>query len=186
MRLVSLFVLILIVAVGGCSHRPAYSDIDANRNSRNQNQNSEAQTGAPSAAYTPPASGSQPGPSPAEPEKIKMPSFMNQAGGIKDLPSYPRAIRVNIQFGPIQQTNVMTLFLHTRDSMEKVQAFYTQVIKDNQWTVSDKLLDPELSEWTLKKGENNDAKVQAKKDPKTGSLEISIVRAEKLGTPPPK
>ena len=35
----------------------------------------------------------------------------------------------------------MTLALHTSDSMEKIQAFYAQVIKEHQWTVTDKLLE---------------------------------------------
>ena len=73
----------------------------------------------------------------------------------------------------------MTLALHTSDPMEKVQAFYTQAIKEHQWIVTDKLLDPEVSEWTMKKDDNNNAKVQAKKDPKTNGIDIYIVRAQK-------
>ena len=182
--LFSCFALTLIVASGGCAHKPAYSDIDSNRTSRNQNQTSQAQTSAepPAATEAPQASVSQTGP--AQAETVKPPSFMNAAGAIKDLPSYPRAVRVNVQIGPVQQASVMTLLLHTRDSMEKVQAFYTQTIKENHWTVTDKLLDPELSEWTLNKDERNNAKVQVKKDPKTGSLDIAIVRAEKFAVPP--
>lgn len=184
--LVALIALVLIAAFAGCSHKPAYSEIDANRNSRNQNQNGQAQTAEqpPAATETPQASASQPGPEQGEPAKIARPSFMTEAGTIKDVPSYPRAVRRNVQIGPIQQAIVMTILLHTRDSMEKVQAFYTQAIKENHWTVTDKLLDPELSEWTLNKDERNNAKVQAKKDPATGSLDISIVRAEKFATPP--
>jgi hypothetical protein len=184
--LFSLFAPILIVASGGCSHKPAYSEIDANRTSRNQNQNSEAQTSSqpPASAEAPHASASQPGPAQAEPARPTMPSFMDAAGAIKDLPSYPRAIRVNVQIGPIQEANVMTLMLHTRASMEKVQAFYAQAIKENHWTVTDKILDPELSQWTLNKDERNNAKVEVRKDQKTGSLDISIVRAEKFAAPP--
>jgi hypothetical protein len=179
-----LFAITLIVAFSGCSRKPAYSDIDANRGSRNQNQNGETPAAQPPAATEAPrAPASQPRPE-AESATPTMPSFMNSAGAIKDLPSYPRAVRVNVQFGPIQQAIVMTLMLHTRDSMEKVQAFYTQAIKENHWTVTDKLLDPELSEWTLNKDERNNAKVEVKKDPRTGSLDISIVRAEKFAAPP--
>jgi hypothetical protein len=183
---VSLAVFSFIVASGGCSHKPAYSELDANRNSRNQNQNGEVQTTLQPTAGTdaPQPSASQPGAAQAELAKPTTPSFMNAAGTIKDVPSYPRAVRVNVQFGPMQQATVMMLLLHTRDSMEKVQAFYTQAIKENHWTVTDKLLDPELSEWTLNKDERNNAKVQVKKDPKTGSLDISIVRAEKFEVAP--
>lgn len=173
--------LTFIVACVGCSHKPAYSDLDANRTSRNQNSETQATSQPPAVAEAPPASASQA--SPSQPETVKPPSFMTPAGTIKDLPSYPRAARVNVQFGPVQQATVMTLLLHTRDSMEKVQAFYTQAIKENKWTVTDKLLDPELSQWTLNKDERNNAKVEVKKDLKTGSLEIAIVRAEKFETP---
>ena len=182
--LVSLAAFIFIVASGGCSHKPAYSELDTNRNSRNQNRNVEAQTALQPTGGTdaPQASASQPGPAQTEPKPTTA-SFMNAGGAIKDLPSYPRSVRVNLQFGPIQQAMVMTLLLHTRDSMEQVQAFYTQAIKENHWIVTDKLLDPELSEWTLNKDERNNAKVQVKKDPRTGSLEISIIRAEKIEAP---
>jgi hypothetical protein len=182
----SLLSLTLIVAWGGCSHKPAYSEMDANRTSKSQNQNSEAQTARqpPAAVEAPPASATQPGPAQAEPAKPTRPSFMDEAGAIKDLPAYPRAVKVNVQIGPIQQAIVMALMLHTKDSMEKVQAFYTQAIKENHWTVTDKLLDPELSQWTLNKDERNNAKVEVRKDQKTGSLDISIVRAEKFAAPP--
>lgn len=177
------FALTFIVACVGCSHKPAYSDIDANRTSRNQNQSAETQANSqpPAVAEAPPASASQASPSPSE--TVKPPSFMSATGTIKDVPSYPRAVRVHVQIGPVQQATVMSLVLHTRDSMEKVQAFYTQAIKENKWTVTDKLLDPELSQWTLNKDERNNAKVEVKKDLKTGSLEIAIVRAEKFETP---
>lgn len=182
--ILSLLAIVLTMASAGCAHKPAYSDIDANKNSRSQNQNTEAQTGASQpAAEAPQAPAAQPGPAP-EPAKLTMPAFMAPDGTIKDVPSYPRARRDNVQIGPIQETNVMTLALHTRDSMEKVQAFYTQAIKENQWTVTDKLLDPEVSEWSLKKDENNNAKVQAKKDPKTGGTDIFLVRAQKISAQP--
>src|SRR5438105_2980440 len=135
--LFSLIALMITVSTG-CSHKPAYSEIDANRTVRNQNQAGEAQAASQAPApEAPQAATSQPAPSTAEPETFKMPSFVNSSGAIKDLPSYPKATRVNMQIGPIQQAYVMTLLLHTKDSMEKVQAFYTQSIKENQWTVSD-------------------------------------------------
>jgi len=174
--------LTFIAACAGCSHKPAYSDIDANRTARNQNAETQAASSQPPAvAEATPASASQA--SPSQTETVKPPAFMTATGTIKDVPSYPRAVRVNVQFGPVQQATVMTLVLRTRDSMEKVQAFYTQAIKENKWTVTDKLLDPELSQWTLNKDERNNAKVEVRKDLKTGSMEIAIVRAEKFETP---
>jgi len=109
---------------------------------------------------------------------------MDQAkGDIKDLPSYPRAYRVNIQVGPIQGVNTMLLTLKTTDPMDKITAFYERVIKDNKWTVIDKIIDPEFSEWSLKKGEDSSAKVEVKKDQQTRAMNIMIVRGEKLEEP---
>ena len=168
-----LIAVCLIVTLGGCAHKPAYSDIDVNKNSRNQNNNETSPLAEALKEATP-----QPGPG-AEPGKQKMPSFLAPNGSIKDLPAYPKAARVSVQIGPIQEAQVMMLQVQTSDPMEKVQAFYTQAIKENNWTLTDKLIDPEVSEWTLTKDERNNAKVQAKKDPKTGAIFISIVRAEK-------
>jgi hypothetical protein len=176
-----LLALVLMSAVAGCAHKPAYSDMDVNRNSRNQNKN-EGQGGSPLAEALQ-GSPTQPAPA-AESAKPKMPSFMAPNGTVRDLPSYPRSTTISVQIGPIQEADVMTLLLRTGDAMEKVQAFYAQVIKENNWTVADKLIDPEVSEWTLKKDDANNAKVQAKKDPRTGAIEISIIRAEKHPAPP--
>ena len=74
----------------------------------------------------------------------------------------------------------MSLGFTTTDPMDKITAFFERVIKDNKWTVIDKIIDPEFSEWTLKKGEDNSAKVQVKKDQQTGALNIVMVRGEKL------
>jgi hypothetical protein len=84
-----------------------------------------------------------------------------------------------VQIGPIQGEDAMLLNLRTRDSMENVQAYYEKAIKENRWTVEDKVLDPEVSFWTLKKDDNNAARVQVKKDSATGSLDIFIVRTQK-------
>src|ERR1041384_2262450 len=170
---VVLFALCLMVALSGCAHKPAYSDIDVNKNSRNQNKNESSPLAEVLKEATPQLA---PG---SEPAKPKMPSFLGANGSVKDMPSYPRASRVNVQIGPIEAAQVMTLLLQTTDPMEKIQSFYTEAIKENNGAVSYKLLDPEVAEWTLTKDERNNAKVQAKKDPQTGSIFISIVRAEK-------
>ena len=84
----------------------------------------------------------------------------------------------------MQGVNSMSLGLRTGDPMDKITAFYEKVIKDNKWTVTDKIIDPELSEWSLKKGESNSAKVQVKKDEQqTSIMNIIIVRAEKMEEP---
>jgi hypothetical protein len=182
-------VLVAVVFAGlfGCSHKPAYSEMDTNKSSRNQNQNqnqtSEGQAAAPvQPAPQPAADAAQTAPS--TPAPFKTPTFLDQAsGGIKDLPTYPNAARVSVQLGPIEGVNTMSLIYVTGDPMDKIAAFYTRVIKDQKWTVSDKILDPELSEWTLKKGEDNSAKVQVKKDQKTGAFNIVMVRGEQMQAP---
>jgi hypothetical protein len=184
-----LLVWAVIAASAGCRHKPAYSDIDSNRTSRSQNQNSEVQaeaapsTGAESPAEAP----SQAAPAPPQAQSFKDPRFMDHVkGDIKDLPNYPSAQRLNVQIGPNQGVNMMTLVLQTSDPMDKIAAFYEQVIKNNHWTVVDKTIDPEQSEWLLKKDEENSARIQVKKEVTTCRLcpkdrkNIFIVRGEKL------
>lgn len=167
-----------IAGLAGCAHKPAYSEMDANKSSRNQNQNADGQAAAsPPAAVEPlPAQ-----PAPAPPPAFKTPSFMDQSKGeAKDLPSYPGSLRTTVQLGPVQGMNTLTLGFITGDPMDKIAAFFERAIKLNLWTVSDKVIDPELSEWNLKKGEDNRAKVLVKKDQATGGMNIVMVRAEKL------
>ena len=187
-RLLCLSLAVLVIAASAaCSHKPPYSETDANRASGNQNQNQnqnsagQANASAPSAVEPAPT---QPIPGPPPAPAVKRPSFMDQAkGDIRDLPSYPRAYRVNIQVGPIQGVNTMLLTLKTTDPMDKITAFYERVIKDNKWTVIDRIIDPEFSEWSLKKGEDSSAKVEVKKDQQTRAMNIMIVRGEKLEEP---
>ncbi|MEK6288235.1 MAG: hypothetical protein AABO57_21155 [Acidobacteriota bacterium] len=184
-RLVALLVAVAVISAA-CRHKPAYSDIDANKAPRNQNQNSETQAGTePSTAGQPPAAGdAQPAPAPPPPPRFVSPSFIDQTkGGIKDLPDYPRASRYNVQIGPNQGVNFMSQVLQTTDSLEMIVAFYEGVIKNNGWTVTNKMIDPDLTEWSLKKGEENSAKIQVKKEPQTGRRNIIIVRGEKLVQP---
>jgi hypothetical protein len=185
---VCLFVMVMTLLTG-CARKPAYNEIDANRGTVKENQNqpnaSQAASTSPSSepsatepATSSPASSASTTTTPPPP---KRPSFLDEAtGGVKDLPSYPGAHRVNVQFGPVEGVNTMALGLRTKDSMDKITAFYDQVIKANKWTIVDKLKDPELSEWNLKKGEENSAKVQVKKDLASGTMNIVIVRGEKL------
>ena len=170
--------LTVMATANGCRHKPAYSDIDANKASSAQNQSSEGKAGTTPA----PATGtSQPEASPASAQRFKTPTFMDQAtGAAKDLPNYPRSTRTSIQIGPNQGVNVMTLVLQTGDSIDLVAAFYKKAIKDNRWTVVDNVLDPELAEWTLTKGAEQSAKIQVKRDTTTSKNNIIIVRGEKL------
>lgn len=173
-------VAITIAGLSGCARKPAYSEMDPGGMSRNQNLNKNSE-GQSSSSTLP---GSETGAAQTPPVPFKSPTFLDQAtGGIVDLPTYPNARRLNVQLGPIQGLNTMSLAYGTNDSMEKISAFYEKVIKQNKWTVNDKTLDSELSEWNLKKGEDNIAKVQVKKDEQTKGFVIVIVRTEKLDAP---
>ena len=182
------WLLVFAVAVGaGCSRKPAYSDMDPKSASPNQNQNQNQNQSADAQANvsTPPA-GQPATPDAAQPAAapsttFKSPTFLDQAnGGIKDLPSYPNAVRVNISIGPVQGINTMSLAFTTSDSMDKIAPYFDRVIKANKWTVIDKIIDPEFSEWKLKKGEDHNAKVQVKKNEQTKVMNIIMVRGEKL------
>lgn len=176
-----------MVATVACKHKPAYSDIDANRRATSQNQNSEGQSTA-----TPPGTDSPAPPAPAAPQppaapartsSFKTPSFMDPVKGeINDLPNYPGASRANVRIGPVQEANVATLMLQTGDAMNQITAFYEKVIKNNRWTVIEKTIDPEISKWTLMKGADNSAKIEVKKD-QAGRMTILLVRGEKLEEP---
>jgi len=173
----------MVAALSGCARKPAYSEMEPNKAATNQNQNrnqaSETQpTAPPPAAETPPTA------PPPPPTPTKSPSFLDPKGEIKDLPNYPRSYRVSAQIGPLQGMNTMSMALKTSDGMDKIVAFYEQIIKTNKWTVTDKIRDPELSEWNLKKGETDSGRVQVKKDQRTSEFNIIIVRAEKLPEPP--
>ena len=175
----------MFVGVAGCAHKPAYSEMDGNRAATNQNQKQpgEGQSTAatPSATEPPSKEAASSTPAPTQPAQFKNPSFLDQTtGGVRDLPSYPRAYRVSAQIGPMQGMDTMSLALQTNEPMDKITAFYEQVIKANKWTVTDKVIDPEFSEWNLKKGDAHAGKVQVKKDPKTSVMNIIIVRTEKL------
>ncbi|MEK6322527.1 MAG: hypothetical protein AABN33_12690 [Acidobacteriota bacterium] len=181
-----LWLFLAWVAIGtsaGCRHKPAYEDIDPNKASSNQNQNSavQAATTPSTAVESPPAVATQPAPSPSQTQSFKTPRFLDQTKGeIKDLPNYPRARRVSVQMGPNQGVNVFSLVLQTTDPMDMIAAFYQQAIKNNKWTVINKSVDPEMSEWSLEKGKEDSAKIQVRKDPQTGTMNIFIVRGEKL------
>jgi hypothetical protein len=176
---------VVIVASAGCRHKPAYSDIDTNKSASSQNQNSptrEVSPPAPEAAREP--APPQPPTTSSQTPASSLPSFFDQARGqVKDLPSYPHAARLHVQIGPIGELNLASIILQTSDRMDRIAAFYDRAIKDNQWKVNDRIIDPELSEWNLEKGKDNTGKVQVKRDTQTGRLNIIIVRGEKIVQP---
>lgn len=169
--------------------KPSYDNINLNQAAKNENQNSSEQAGNASSADVPP-SGSQPPPAASQTVPFKVPAFLDQATGqIKDLPSYPQAMRQNIQYGPVQDQELikdtMALLLVTSDEMNKIADFYDKSIKSNGWTVVDRLRDPELSQWILKKGNDNEAKVEVRKDPASKSMFIALARTQTQPKPTP-
>jgi len=110
-----------------------------------------------------------------------MPAFFDaQTGEVKDLPSYPKSQRLNIQYGPVAGEGEMaSLVLAASGSMDNVAAFYDKAIKSNGWEVTTRNRDPEFSEWNLKKGDKDEGRVSVRWDPAKGSLTIQIVRTSK-------
>jgi hypothetical protein len=188
MRSIGFAVLVAVFGLtSGCAHKPAYSNINTDRPRAVENSNG-GETTAP-----PPAPAPTPSPNPTEAEqaaatpdanKIKFPAFLDQAtGGAKDLPNYPKSHRVNITFGPISGSDTMSLVLRTKDPMDAIATFYDNTIKKNGWTVTDKTRDPELSEWNVKKGDRDSGRVRVQRDPRTGLLDIIIVRTQAIQEP---
>jgi hypothetical protein len=163
------FVVAAGLSVAACGpHQPAYKDINTNQPAPSANQNSDGSVGKPlpeNANGASPTAGQIPPTSPAQPPAFRMPAFMDATKGYpKDLPNYPQAATVNVQYGPREETDVFSIAMQTRDPMDKITAFYDKMIKANGWTVANRLVDPEYSEWVLKKGEIDEAKVTVQKD----------------------
>ena len=100
---------------------------------------------------------------------------------VKDLPNYPGAHSVNIQYGPMGEIDMFTTTLMSRDSTDKIAAFYDKVIKTNGWTVTNRIVDPEYCEWALKKNDSDEAKITVTKSTMPNVFAIVIGRT---GKPP--
>ena len=174
-----------LVACG--PRKPAYEDVNP-QSTKADAANHAAQSGeaAPAAANNsqpPPAVLPAPAPT-AQADKFKPPTFMDMnKGEAKDLPNYPNAVRMNIQYGPMSGQSTLSLSLHTTDSMDKIAEYYERIIKSNGWKVTNKTRDVEFSEWDLKKGEQDEARVEVRKPPQGGGLFIAISRVEKPAPP---
>lgn len=178
-------ILVCIFSIGfiSCGNRPAYSNINTSREVREANQNNGqpagASTGVDAGQTNTPAQPAEAQAQQPQSQQFKPPKFMAN-GEAKDLPNYPQAIMKSIQFGPMQGTDTMSLVLETRDSMDKIAAFYDKAIKSNGWTVDSRTFDPEFAEWNLRKPFDNEGKVQVKRDPRTKAMNIVIARTEKI------
>jgi hypothetical protein len=181
LRVIALLITTPILMSAACRNKPAYSEMDANKTAKVENSNS----GEQASVTPPPEPVPAQSPPPVQTRQFKLPTFLDPTNGsIKDLPSYPGARKTNQIIGPAEGTNAATTVYTSADSMEKIAAFYERVIKVNKWVVSNKLIDPDVSEWVLKKGEDDNAKVSVNKDSNTGHMTIFMVRSEKLEQPP--
>src|SRR5215510_11229383 len=129
MRVFSFAILVTLIGLAsGCTHKPAYSNINTDRPRAAENSNA-SETPAPPPASVPPAS-VPPTPAPsssnstdtgqaaANPQtsQARVPGFLDRAtGGAKDLPNYPNGRRLNVTYGPVGDTDTMSLILRTRD-----------------------------------------------------------------------
>jgi hypothetical protein len=178
LRVIALLITTPILMSAACRNKPAYSEMDANKTAKVENSNSGEQASVTPPPESAPATSPSPPPQP-QTRQFKPPTFLDPTNGsIKDLPSYPGARKTNQIIGPAEGTNAVTTVYTSADSMDKIAAFYERVIKSNKWVVSNKLIDPDISEWVLKKGEDDNAKVTVNKDSNTGHMTIFMVRSE--------
>jgi hypothetical protein len=182
LRLILVGVLMTGLVLGAaCRRKAAYSDIDANRSSDSKPVEQTLPETNPAPGADPQASSNSTVAASQPNAGARIPWFVDTVNGqVKDLPNYPNALRRNVSYGPMSGQDTMSLVLETHDPMEKIAQFYDRVTKDNKWKVTDRTVDPDLSEWILKKGDNGDAKVQVQKDPRQpGVLYIVIARVER-------
>ena len=180
--------LVIAVFMAACGSRgPAYKDINANQQAPPTNPGTEGPAAQGLANNTNAAS--QAGGPAAAPQSrtFRAPAFMDTAKGYpKDLPNYPQASRLNLQYGPYENTDTFSIALQTGDRMDKIAAFYDQMVKGNGWTVASRVVDPEFSEWILKKASDDEAKVTVRKDKQTARFYIVVARTSKQSPPKPQ
>lgn len=194
MKYLACLVVTFCLLLAACGpKKPAYSDIQTDAEGRAINQNSNGQAAppaseqaAPGSASSPELSAPQPQPSPAaaKPAEFKVPEFIDSnTGQIKDLPSYPQATRVSIQYGPLQGTQTAMIVLQTKDSVDKIAAFYDRAIKTNGWKIVSDQRDQDVMKIEVHKGDKHEGLVRVIKDEKTGFVNIGLSRVEKPEQP---
>jgi hypothetical protein len=114
----------------------------------------------------------------------KNPSFYDQrTGQIKDLPTYPNSSVINMQLGPLQESDTAMFVLRTSDPLNKVSDFYIRAAKSNGWEVADELNEPDIFKLQLRKGTQHEGLVQAKRQEQYGFTDIAISRIERPPQP---
>jgi hypothetical protein len=191
-----IFVLLMIssLSVFGCNFgKPAYSDVQVDSKTKG-----ETPKGEPGAAQSPETAANrsedpiakaerdagltntpQQNP-PQEKKDMQPPSFLVAGQSeIKDLPKYKKSNIINAQIGPINGVSTAMFIFESRDSVEMIGEFYEKAFKSNGWELITKVKDPDSFEYTLAKGDRDEALVRIKKDPQVGSSFIMLSRMEK-------
>ena len=186
--LIICFALAVSLCAAACGpRRPAYEAINTNQAApANQTPDATAGAASPVNANAPAAPAGQTTPVETAPAPaFRMPAFMDTAKGApKDLPSYPGGTILNVQYGPQADTDTFSIAIQTNDPMDKITAFYDKAIKSNGWDVSQRQVDPEYSEWLLKKNANDEAKVTVQKARQGNLFVIVAARTAKQAQPP--
>jgi len=183
MKFFSMLIISLCLIPVACGNKkPAYSDIQTDKDGRAVNQNSNQEAAATSDQAT---ERQQPAPAPAaQPAPFKVPEFFDiNTGQIKDIPSYPRSTRVSVQYGPLQGTQSAMIILQTGDPVEKIAEFYDRAIKTNGWKVVSDQRDRDIMKIELQKGDRGEGLVRVIKDERTGLVNIGLSRIEKPAQP---
>jgi hypothetical protein len=192
MKFYSLLIILLCLIPVACGNKkPAYSEIQTDKDGRPVNQNSNQETAAASEDQAaegqtspPQPQGQQPAPAAAQPAPFKVPEFFDMnTGQIKDIPSYPRSTRVSVQYGPLQGTQSAMIILQTGDPVEKIAEFYDRAIKSNGWKVVSDQRARDIMKIELQKGDRGEGLVRVIKDERTGVINIGLSRIEKPAQP---
>jgi hypothetical protein len=181
-----------VAAASACrSNEPSYSNINLNKNT--QTGRAPAETASPNAGETAPVPGAQGGGTPAPdavapappatasspPPTLRIPAFFDpQKGNIKDLPSYPDSVRINVQYGPLSGSDMAMIVSQASAPMEKVAEFYDRAARSNGWTVASESREPEKFRLDLKKGAKDAGTVQVTKEPGGRGVSIIISRTQ--------
>jgi hypothetical protein len=189
-----LFIFSSLFIIGCDFGKPAYNDVQVDAKTKGESRNANLATaqnpeqGANQsedpvakaereAGISNPQQGQT---TPTEEKKpIALPSFIDSVSGrIKDIPAYPKSQVMNVQYGPVNGVSSAMMLYRVKDSVDTVGAFYEKSFKSNGWTLITTLKDPDSFEYTLTKGNRDQALVKVKKDPQTGAVLVMLSRAE--------
>lgn len=186
----SFYLLLLMTAMAfasACnSKEPSYSNINLNNNSQagrapaaSASPEAGAEPAAPETLPPPPPSAAAPEPAPSQPTAIRLPAFFDaQKGAIKDLPSYPDSIRINVQYGPLSGAEMAMIVSQTGGPMAKITEFYDRAVKSNGWTIESETREPEKYRLNLRKGDKDAGTVEVTPDAAGKRLTIAISRTK--------